>query len=329
MSALEKHGRIAFITTPDFRESRKVEADRFVYRHMYSLCRFFTVITTGRTYEELLCKILGRDLDETTEEHSRLIAEDTGFEIKTTQNLDQWKQTIRASLKPTVSSYPGMIHVAYELVEGRLDALIHLTDWVDKSAKPDSAVLAREANVHNVPAATDVETATAFIESWHSSLAKTSKRSKLFRDRQEPEDPPLRGIEESDKVIAMVAHNNMKLEICRFAVEHAAQIFRRYKYVLATGTTGSWLRKFMEASGRGQGEIDRIRCCNSGPLGGDLQIAYAVVRGLCHEIVFFQDPSVSHPHDSDIRLFEQAVLSEKVKVKLATNPDSARLLIGV
>ena len=37
------------------------------------------------------------------------------------------------------------------------------------------------------------------------------------------------------------------------------------------------------------------------------QIAYAVVRGICQKIVFLQDPTVSHPHDSDIRLFEQAL----------------------
>ena len=329
MNSAPKHGRIALITTPDFREKRRAVAEDFVYRHLYSLCHYFTVMTTGRTYDDFLVDILAAPLANISQSHREMISADMRLELQTEDQLAQWRQTIKAGIDQTMSSYPGMIHVAYELVEGRLDALIHLTDWVDKSAKPDSAVLSREANVHNVPAATDVDTATAFIESWLATIAQESKHPQLFRERLEPKNPPLREIEEGDKVIALVAHDNMKLQMCCFAVEHAAHIFNRYDYILATGTTGGWLRRFMAASGRGRDEVKRIRRCNSGPLGGDLQIAYAVVKGLCQEIVFLQDPSVSHPHDSDIRLFEQAVLSKDVKVRLATNLDSARLLIGV
>jgi methylglyoxal synthase len=105
-------------------------------------------------------------------------------------------------------------------------------------------------------------------------------------------------------------------------------IFSNYDYVLATGTTGGWIKRFMKAAGRGPLEVDKIRCCKSGPEGGDLQIAYAVVQGICRKIIFLQDPTVSHAHDSDIRLFEQAVLDTDVHVELATNVESARLLIG-
>ena len=62
-------------------------------------------------------------------------------------------------------------------------------------------------------------------------------------------------------------------------------------------------------------------------MGGDVQIAYAVATGLCKQIIFLQDPSTSHPHDSDIRLFEQAVAEFGEDVKLATNIQSAQLLI--
>jgi len=329
MDTTPKHGKIAFITTPDFRKNRPIVAEAFVYRHMYSLCQFFTVVTTGRTHDEFLCKILNRPLSKTKKPFRKMIEDDMRFKLQKQSDLVKWRDTIKSGLEPTKPSYPGMIHIAYELVEGRLDAVIHLTDWMDKSAKPDSAVLSREANVHNVPAATDVDTATAFIESWHAKIARSSKKTGLFREREENKNPPLRNIEKNDKVIALVAHDNMKLDMCCFAVEHAAHIFSRYDYILSTGTTGGWLKRFMEAAGRGRDEIKRIRCCNSGPLGGDLQIAYAVVEELCHEIIFLQDPSVSHAHDSDIRLFEQAVLHKDVNVKLATNLASARLLIGV
>lgn len=324
-----KHGKIAFITTPEFRKHRKNEAEDFVYRHMYSLCRNFTVLTTGRTRTDLLDRLLSRPFSKISKHQREYIGEDMKINVRKSEQLKEWRKTIRDGLEVTMARFPGMIHIAYELVEGRLNAVLHLTDWMDKSGKPDSAVLSREANVHNVPSATDIDTATAFIESWHAKLARQSKHPELFPARQEPKNPPLQGIEKGHRVLALVAHDNMKMDMCCFAVEHAAHIFERYDYILATGTTGSWLRKFMSATGRGLEDIRKIRLCNSGPLGGDLQIAYAIVKGLCQEIVFLQDPSVSHAHDSDIKLFEQAVLSDTVKVRLATNLDSAELLIGL
>ena len=133
-----KYGKIAFITTPEFRKSNRDLAESFVYRHMYSLCNSFNVITTGGTYKELLLELLRRPLKQADQV---LIEEDTRFSISSSGGLGRWRDTVRGGLKPTMSGYKGMIRVANELVEGRLDAVIHLTDWVDKSAKPDSAVL--------------------------------------------------------------------------------------------------------------------------------------------------------------------------------------------
>lgn len=324
MRSNRNRGRIAFITTPKFRELKKgAVVEEFVYRHMYSLCNSFEVVTTGRTTNEVK-----RIVTQSPQlAHLRLIEEDTRFSVSKPLDLARWRDTVLRSLKPTMSGFPGMIYTAYELVEGRLDAVIHLTDWEDKSGKPDSAVLSREANVHNVPIAADPETARAHIQSWNAGLVKGASGTKVFRKREHPAEPPLKGLKKGDRVIAMVAHDNMKLELCRFAVANAAHIFKKYDCILATGTTGTWLRRFMEATGRGPDEVKKIRLCNSGPKGGDVQIAYAVVLGLCSKVIFFQDPSVPHPHDSDIRLFEQAVVAPDVHVQLATNTDSARLLI--
>lgn len=322
----EKCGKIAFITTPQYRKSSPHSIKTFVYRYMYSLCNSFDVMVTGGTYD-FVKKIVVRPYKQLTPQDLSLIKKDTRLPIVDDNVVRRWQDVICSGLKPTKPQFQGMIRIAYELVEGRLDAVIHLTEWQDKSAKPDSAVLSREANVHNVPIATDVSTAQAFIESWNSSLVTKPNGSSLFIKRKEPAAPPLRGIKKNHKVLAMVAHDNMKLELCRLAVKHATDIFDNYDYILATGTTGTWLKRFMEAMGRGQAEIKRIRRCNSGPLGGDVQIAYAVVEGLCHKIVFLQDPFVSHAHASDIRLFEQAVVAKDVHVKLATNVESAKLLI--
>jgi methylglyoxal synthase len=323
-----KYGKIAFITTPQYRKSRSASINSFVYRYMYSLCYSFDVITTGRTYDHII-KLLERstykELKNTPE--LELINLDYRKKISSEKELDSWRKAVLSGLYPVESGIKGMIDITYQLVEGRVDAVIHFTDWQDKSAKPDSAVLSREANVYNVPIATNVETAEVYVKKWNSTLATMANNSNIFTERKQPEFPPLEGINKKHRVLAMIAHDNMKLEMCRFAVEHAKFIFDNYDYILATGTTGNWIRRFMEAIGRGPDDLKKIRCCNSGPYGGDIQIAYAVVKGLCHKIIFLQDPSVNHPHDSDIRLFEQAVVTEGLNAKLAVNVESAQLLI--
>jgi methylglyoxal synthase len=168
------------------------------------------------------------------------------------------------------------------------------------------------------------------VRTWNAFLTGARPGDSLFRKRRvtHKAKSPVSNLRANDRVLAMVAHDKMKLELCRFAVENASYIFENFDVILATGTTGEWIKKFMQAAKRGKEDIAKIRLCNSGPEGGDLQIAYAVVKGLCHKIVFLQDPSVSHPHNSDIRLFEQAVVSPGVHVELATNVESARFLIG-
>jgi len=86
--------------------------------------------------------------------------------------------------------------------------------------------------------------------------------------------------------------------------------------------------------GKSKADISKIRCCKSGPYGGDVQIAAAVVNGLCKKVIFLQDPHTSHPHEIDIKLFEQAILlfrqvaiSNKINLELATNLESAKVLI--
>ena len=322
----KKYGRIAFITTPTYRKSSYQSLCFFVYKYMYALCNSFLVMTTGGTYDAVI-KIIDRPYGSLTSADLSNIMFGFPFKIAKDADLQPWRDVIRSGLQRTPPRFKGMIHITYELIEGRLDAVIHLTEWQDKSAKADSAVLSREANVHNIPIATDIDTAEAFIKTWNALIANQMRGSSIFRKRVGPSNPPLAGIKSKHNVLAMVAHDNMKLEMCKFAVKNAQYIFKNYDYILATGTTGSWIKQFMEAIGRSPADIKKIRCCNSGPWGGDIQIAYAVVEGLCQKCIFLQDPSVSHPHDSDIKLFEQAVVSNGVHVKLATNVDSASLLI--
>ncbi len=62
----------------------------------------------------------------------------------------------------------------------------------------------------------------------------------------------------------------------------------------------------------------------SGPKGGDVQIAERVRQGTCNAIVFFHDPASPHPHDSDIRLCIRTCQLPKVSVTLRRDFLSAR-----
>ena len=339
-------GTIALITTPEFRKVRKKELETFCYSHLYFLCFNFDVLTTGGTCIELK-RFVNRRFQNLTRENQKQIISDwksvhsgkdkKELQIKSSSDLNDWKKVILAGLKdkdrPAEGGVIGMIDVISRLIDKKVDAVIHLTDWQDKSAKQDSAVLSREANVHNVPIATNVESAEAFIKQWQREpqccdykLVKESEgdSEKKGISLEEVFNACKRG--KRTKVLAMISHNGKKTEMDIFTVENCKEILEN-DYILATKSTGKRILRIMKAL-TGEDYSDRICCCKSGPEGGDLQIAQAVVKGICNNIIFFQDPEVSQPHDADIRLFEQAVTTPGVHSRLATNPSSAKLLIG-
>jgi len=329
---MKKSGRIAFISTPKYRDDHPADLETFVYKHLYSLCSNFEVLSTGRTFdkiEELLLRPFTRI-------PRALVAQGMGQAIHKEQDLEQWRSAIQSGLVRKSESVKGMIEIAHELVEGRLDAVIHLSDWGDVASKPDSMVLRREANVHKIPMASDVHTAQSMIHTWLMRLQEIPARP-VFPAKKTPLHLPLQGLKvgNRDRVLAMIAHDAMKLEMCCLMVEQIQHIYEKFDVILATGTTGRWLRDFVLAAGHGRYDPERIRCCLSGPHGGDVQIAAAVVNRYCRKVIFLQDPFTSHAHETDIRLFEQAVLLfqrmafKGVEIELATNVEAARMILGV
>jgi methylglyoxal synthase len=123
----------------------------------------------------------------------------------------------------------------------------------------------------------------------------------------------------------LIAHDGQKHEMCKFVVEYKDKL-RSFEHILATGHSGELAKQYLRAAGWGDEDVKRIMPCNSGPLGGDVEIANAVIQGRCKNVLFFQDPAISHPHAADIRLFEQAVLTG-TQVRLASNAQSARILL--
>lgn len=301
--------RVAFITTPKYRNEPKnrKSIDNFIRNSLSKLCNICEVISTGGTYDFILDRI----------EHS-------------SDELSIIKEKLKEEKKAEI----GMINITKKLVEGGIDAVIHLWHADDIIGKPDSMVLRREANVFNIPIFTDSHSASVAIKGW---LKKTQKNEEILSYDEENETllkyknkiSPTVALTEHQNNIAFVAHNKMKMDLCCLWIEKAKNVLEKYDNILATGTTGKWLKKFSKAMGIDE---DKVILCNSGPYGGDVQIASAVVGGVCGTVVFLQDPHTSHPHESDIKLFEQSVLlfkqaSINTDFILATNLTTAKSII--
>lgn len=120
-----------------------------------------------------------------------------------------------------------------------------------------------------------------------------------------------------DMTIALIAHNEMKPRMIDFVVDYETEL-KKFKKILATGTTG---REVAAATSK---ELDnKLFRCHSGPEGGDIEIAAAVLYGLCDVVIFFIDPLEAHPHIEDIRVVFQACMMNE-NVIIITNEMHAR-----
>ncbi len=117
----------------------------------------------------------------------------------------------------------------------------------------------------------------------------------------------------SKKTLALVAHDGKKAEMVAF-VKDNIKLIKKFN-LIATGTTG----KYIEEAGL------KVQKMESGPKGGDAQIAAKIVDGEINGIVFLRDPLGIHPHEPDI--FMLLRLADVHNIPLATNLASASILI--
>lgn len=131
----------------------------------------------------------------------------------------------------------------------------------------------------------------------------------------------LENIKRMDKqlTIALVAHDNRKADMVDWAVFNA-DMLSKHK-LICTGTTGKLIQEAMENKGV---DVD-ITCMNSGPMGGDAEIAALVVRKQINLAVFLIDDLNPQPHEADIQMLLRQCRVHNVPI--ACNRYSADLMI--
>jgi len=119
--------------------------------------------------------------------------------------------------------------------------------------------------------------------------------------------------------IALVAHDNRKADMVEWAL-HNAELLAKHKLV-CTGTTGGLILNALKEKG-----IDAdITCMNSGPMGGDAEIAALVVRKQINLAIFLIDDLNAQPHEADIQMLLRQCRVHNVPI--ACNRYSADLMI--
>lgn len=119
--------------------------------------------------------------------------------------------------------------------------------------------------------------------------------------------------------VALVAHDQRKADMVEWAVFNADYLSNHT--LVCTGTTGG----LIERAFRNKGIEAEVICMNSGPLGGDAEIAAMVVR---HEIdlaIFLIDDLNPQPHEADIQMLLRQCRIHNVPI--ACNRYSADLML--
>lgn len=197
--------------------------------------------------------------------------------------------------------------------ESALDGIFFFVDPIDPtSLYPEAQALKRQCVIHGKPF---IATLAGAME-WLAIEAMISKKNGAL-----PIDM-LHSFDLGSQSVAMIAHDAQKKEMIAFAAEHFDTL-SLYKSRVATGTTGGLLND-MAWSKHWPRDTPWVNCFQSGPLGGDAQIAELILDGQCQKVIFFEDPHVARQHEADIQLLERAVYSAGTRTTCFNTPVMAR-----
>ena len=210
----------------------------------------------------------------------------------------------------------GLMRLVAEVVgmegdERTLDGAIYLMDPVDPSSIfPEALALKRQCVIHGKPFLSTVASTRDWIEMEriHAGLARDRNADRLH--------------DYENQTLALIAHDAMKPTMLDFAARNF-ELLSRYRRRVGTGTTGQKLNEMAWSKGWPADKpwVDRY---NSGPLGGDAQIADLVLEKRCHRAIFFEDPHVARQHEADIQLLERAVTTVTHDAVCSTSPQVAQ-----
>lgn len=195
--------------------------------------------------------------------------------------------------------------------DAALDFVIYLIDPVDPiGVFPEMQALKRQCVVHGRAFLTNRGAASewcALVWNRLAGIDRTGLAAQLVRW--------VRPEAVAAETIGLIAHDTQKPVMLDFARRHHA-LLSRFSRRLATGTTGGLLNGEVPARLAAEAAALRSRlppavpgwttAFQSGPRGGDAQIAEEVLEGRCRRLIFFEDPHVAREHEADIQLLERA-----------------------
>lgn len=114
--------------------------------------------------------------------------------------------------------------------------------------------------------------------------------------------------------MALVAHNEKKDDLLEI-VHHYADVLSQQE-LFSTLHTGNEIKKL---------GLNHIKTFQSGPNGGDVEVAEMIFKHDLDILIFMIDPLNSHPHENDIQMLVR--ISNVHNVVLATNNATARVVL--